>query len=203
MCLIIVHCLTHGCTAGPPLKDIHNPHYRQISLLKKAVRIRERTLQCVGYASHRKSYIPCAQCIQLSPQNGLQYKVSGYLCSDFPGNNSFQINWMLHYIFFFHWGRGGDKFRNNKFRNKPRVTQSAKENEIRGEQGRFIIKVYAFEDTFTYILLPLAAAILQSFIKIASLQRNFLKERSNRFFRTNENKPPRNKSDLLSQSGVL
>lgn len=158
----------------------HNPHHRQVFSSLQAGRRGEQILQSVGYASHGKSYIPCAQCIYLPPQNRLRYKVSGCLCSDFPGNNTFpnKLDAGLH--FFFHWERG-----DNKSRNKPRAQLKMKPE---GEQRRLITKAHPFEATFTHLLFPPAEAILQSFIKKASLQRNYLKQRSYGGFRTNENK---------------
>lgn len=50
-----------------------------------------------------------------------------------------------------------------------------------GKQSRLIMKAAPFEAIPTQALSPVASAILQHFIKIASLQRNYLKERSNRF----------------------
>lgn len=200
MSFTVVRCLTHSCTAGPPLKDTPNPHHRQVlTLLKKAVTRGEQTLQPVGYTPHGKSYIPHAQYVHLPPQNKLWYKVSRYLCSDFPRDNGFpnKLDAALHLFSI------GEKRETINLETNQEWDRAQKKMKSEGEQGRLIIKAYPFEATITYMLFPLAAAILQSFIKIASLQRNYLKERSNRFFRTNENKPPRNRSYFLSQTGVL
>lgn len=195
-----VHCVTQGCTAGPHLTDTPSPHHGQVlTLLKNAVTRGEQTLQPVRYAPHGKSYIPHARYTHLPPQNKLRYKVSRYLCSDFPRDNGFpnKLDAALHLFSI------GEKGETINLETNQEWARTQKKMKSEGEQGRLIIKAYPFEASFTYILFPLAAAILQSFIKIASLQRNYLKQRSDRFFRTNENKPPRKKSSFLFQTGVL
>lgn len=171
-----------GCTV------LTTDRYLKISVsdVEKAGRTGELTSQSVGYCFTLEESHPMF--IHLPPQNRLQYKVPEYLCSGFTWNNRFQnkLDAVLH---LFSTGEEGKTINLEINQEWPRAQKKIKSE---GEQGRLIRKTYPFEATFTYILFPLAAAILQSFIKIASLQKSYLKERSNRFFRTNENKPPIN-----------
>lgn len=170
----------HGCTAGPPLKnntilttDRYFLHYRQVEEENKSC-----SLWDMLHMGRVTSHVHSAFTFLHKTGSGIKYQD---VCVQISLETiPFQINWMLDYTFFFHWERG-----DNKSRNKPRAQLKMKPE---GEQRKLITKAHPFEATFTRLLFPPAEAILQSFIKKASLQRNYLKQRSYGGFRTNENK---------------